>query len=830
MTRPGPPAQTRAEPPADARLLGASCGAWAALAVTLSWSASSRLVLCALLLTGAAIGGWALAHRRARRQASRRGRHGGPERLPAVGLLVLGAVLLLQASATAHDLLQHLGPLDDLTDAGATVTLVGRVSTEPRRITSRFGSEEVLVSLDVVEVGGRGSQHPAHATVTLRGDAELAKVQWWSTIQVTGRLRPPPTPGPALADLRVRGSPTTLARPGLVARGAEQLRAGLRGASSGLPADARGLLPGLVIGDTSGLPPDLDAAMRATGMTHLTAVSGSNVAVVIALTLGLCALVGVPRRARPWVALLVLAGFVVLARPEPSVLRAAAMGAIGVIGLSRQHRAVGLPVLGGAVITVLVVDPWLARSYGFTLSTLAALGLLLFAGPWGEAMAGWLSTRTWLRMRTWSRRRSSSAGTQPRPGRRLHLLGAALAVPLAAQVACGPVIVLLQGSVSVVGVLANLLAAPLVPVATIGGVACAGVAVVSPTAAGWLAWLPGLPTLGIARVSRVLSAVPGGSIPWPDDARGAVLLAVLTVLALLLGRSVVLAVAAHPVIALAAVALSVAALLPTRVATWPAPGWRVVACDVGQGDALVLRSGPGRAVVVDAGPDPALVDGCLDRLDVTVVDALVLTHFHADHVDGVSGVGQGRDVRALLTTAVAEPPEQVDAVDRWARTRGLARHPVVEGELLHLGELSATVWGPVRRIEAGSVPNNSSVVLAVETGGARALLLGDIEREAGRALLGELRRRPDFAAQARSFDLVKAPHHGSANVDPDFLAAVRAPAAVISVGADNDYGHPAPSLLALLRQQGYATFRTDRDGDIALVSDASGVGIAVRDR
>ena len=105
-----------------------------------------------------------------------------------------------------------------------------------------------------------------------------------------------------------------------------------------------------------------------------------------------------------------------------------------------------------------------------------------------------------------------------------------------------------------------------------------------------------------------------------------------------------------------------------------------------------------------------------------------------------------------------------------------------------------------------------------------------VEREAGRALLGELRRRPDFAAQARSFDLVKAPHHGSANVDPDFLAAVRAPAAVISVGADNDYGHPAPSLLALLRQQGYATFRTDRDGDIALVSDASGVGIAARDR
>ena len=239
-----------------------------------------------------------------------------------------------------------------------------------------------------------------------------------------------------------------------MAAAAERLRAGLRASVDHAPPDARGLLPGLVIGDTSRTPPDLTAAMRATGMTHLTAVSGSNVAVVTGLVLGLCVL----RRRAPaagdqcwrWSA---LAGFVVLARPEPSVVRAAVMGAIGLIGLSRSRRSAGPPVLGAAIVVVLVVDPWLARSFGFALSSLATLGLLLFTRPWGDAIGARLPPR-------------------------LTGLGPALAIPVAAQAMTAPVIVLLQGSVSVVGIVANLLAAPLVPVATVAGVAAALTSVV----------------------------------------------------------------------------------------------------------------------------------------------------------------------------------------------------------------------------------------------------------------------------------------------------------------------------------------------------------------
>jgi ComEC/Rec2-related protein len=157
-----------------------------------------------------------------------------------------------------------------------------------------------------------------------------------------------------------------------------------------LPDDVRGLLPGLVVGDTSRTPLSLTDAMLATGMTHLSAVSGSNVAVVLAAAMGLCQMIGVRRRWRPPVGLLLLTAFVVLARPEPSVLRAGVMGVIGLLGLSASRRRMGVPALSGAVLVLLCIDPWLSRSFGFALSTLATLGLLLFARAWGQWFAQFL--------------------------------------------------------------------------------------------------------------------------------------------------------------------------------------------------------------------------------------------------------------------------------------------------------------------------------------------------------------------------------------------------------------------------------------------------------
>ena len=251
-----------------------------------------------------------------------------------------------------------------------------------------------------------------------------------------------------------------------------------------------------------------------------------------------------------------------------------------------------------------------------------------------------------------------------------------------------------------------------------------------------------------------------------------------------------------------------------------------MACDVGQGDALVLSTTPGRAVLVDAGPEPALVDRCLRRLGVRGLDAVVLTHLHADHVEGLPGALAGREVREVLASPVRDPPYQWDRVRAWAAERGVPVRDVYAGDRLEWPGLTAEVWWPARRISSGSVPNNASVVLAVRAGEVDALLMGDVEREAAHAVLLALRRDPSMALTASRLDVVKTPHHGSSNLDADLMEAVSAPVAVISVGTDNDYGHPAPKHLETLRRSGAAVYRTDQRGDVAVVSRGGRIAVA----
>jgi competence protein ComEC len=776
--------------------------AWAAAAATLASSPRLRLMAAAGLLV-VAVGGVALTTGgRTSRLCPRPCRQGW--RTPAALWLALcaGAASLVLLASAGHAVAREAGPVGELARSRAVVQAEGVVASEPLVRGGRDG-QTVLLRLTLTQVTGRGERSRVRTPVLVTGDERWADVRWRSRVGLQGRLSAAEPGEPVVAVLRPLGPPALRSPPGVVARGAEHLRAGLRDAAAPLPADARGLLPALVIGDTTRTPDDLTEAMLATGMTHLSAVSGSNVAIVLAAALGGAALLGVGRRWRPVVALLVLAGFVVLARPEPSVIRAAAMGAIGLVGLSRSRRAAGLPVLAAAVVGLLVVDPWLSRTYGFALSTLATLGLLLFVRSWGDAIGRRLPRR----IRAW---------------------GPAFAIPVAAQAMCAPVVVLLQGSVSTVGVVANLLAAPLVAPATVAGVAAALTAVVWPPAGTALCWVGALPALGIARVARVFATVPGGTLPWPDGAFGAVLLAALTTIVLVVSPWVVHHVRLRPLAACAVALLAMASGLPTSPATWPPPGWRLVACDVGQGDALVLATTPGRAVLVDAGPEPALVDRCLRRLDVRALDAVVLTHLHADHVEGLPGALAGREVREVLASPVRDPPHQWQEVQQWAAERGVPVHELYAGDRLEWAGVTADVWWPARRISAGSVPNNASVVLSVRSRGVDALLMGDVEREAGHAMLLALRRDARMARDAAELDVVKTPHHGSSNLDTDLMDAVRAPVAIISVGADNDYGHPAPRHLEVLRSWGSAVYRTDQRGDVAVVATGHGVGVATR--
>ncbi|WP_151524244.1 ComEC/Rec2 family competence protein [Serinicoccus kebangsaanensis] len=768
------------EAPHDLRLLLPALTGWAALVAVLphpGWVSGTVCVLALLL----AVTGLPSRPRRAG------GLRGQVALAAAATGLVTGAAALHLAVATA-------GPVPGWAREGAVTEARLLVTTEPR-VVARGDDRASLVVLEarVQRAVSRGRvSHPRTPVLVLAtaGD-DWEQVGWRSEVQVSGRWRQGDPGERTVAVLVPRGPPVTVSEPAALLRGVDHVRDRFRRAVDPLPADARGLVPGLVIGDTSLTPEDLTQAMRDTGMTHLSAVSGSNVAIVVGGIALLAARVGLPRRWRLPVVLTGLVGFVLLCRPEPSVLRAGVMGAVGLLALSRGRRRASLPTLGAAVLGLLCLDPWLARSHGFALSTLATLGLVLWARPWGLAMAA--------RVPRWA-----------------GLAARATAVPLAAQVICAPVIVLLQGEVTTVAVLANLLAAPLVPPTTVLGVVAALAAPVSVTVAGVVAWAAALPAWVIAQVARTCARLPWGSIEWWDGAPGAWALAAVTLLALLTGRWWLGLMLRHRWWCGAGACALVACLAPLPgLRGWPPPGWVVAGCDVGQGDAFVVATGPGRAMLVDTGPDPAAVSTCLRDLGVRRIDLLVLTHFHTDHVAGLSGVLRVARVEEVLVTPVEDPPAVAAATLGLLAAEGIPVERAAAGQRRELGEVGVTVvWpGPSPPV-AASAANNASVVLDVTASGVRVLMTGDLEPESARQVRA--------TTAGRDYDVLKVAHHGSAAQDERLVLAADPEIALIGVGADNDFGHPSPAALGLLQRAGAVVLRTDLHGDVAVVRDERG--------
>ena len=571
---------------------------------------------------------------------------------------------------------------------------------------------------------------------------------------------------------------------------AAAVRGSIRAGVAHRPDAQRALVPALVDGDDAAVDDALAADFRTTGLTHLLAVSGTNLTLVVGFLLVLARWCGARGRSLYAVGAVGIVGFVLLARTEPSVLRAAVMGTVALFAMGPEGRERGSRALGVAVLALLLVRPGLAASAGFTLSVLATAGILLLAPGWRDALARWL----------------------PR------WVAEAIAVPAAAQLACTPVVAAISGQVSLVAVAANLAAAPVVGPATVLGLGGGLVGLVWETGgrvlgtlAGWcVAWLVVVATRG--------ADLPSAALGWGTGAMALVLLTLVVATIALAGPLLL----RRRSTGLGCCALLVATVL-VRLPTpgWPPDGWVLVACDVGQGDALVLNAGPHAAVVVDAGPDPALVDGCLDRLEIETVPLVVLTHFHADHVDGLPGVLDGRTVGAVETTRLLDPPQGVTEVADALAGTSLAATPAPYAATRRVGQVTIQVlWPPADSPTAGpgdgSTANEASVVLLVEVRGVRILLSGDVEPE-GQAALAR-------ALPGLRVDVLKVPHHGSRYQDEDWLLSLGARVALVSVGADNDYGHPAATTLDPLAAAGVRVLRTDRDGDLAVIAGGIGEG------
>ncbi len=784
--------------PLDLRLAPSALGVWAAAALGLGWTPAHAMAGGALLLTGAAAVSWFGGHRgRSCPDAGRHpsvappgtGRRRRPHRSAVLAVLLAGAAGFAVAGLRTSAV--DAGPLHELAVRQSRVSVEAVVTSDPVSRPGTF-APYTLVQVRVVTVESGGLVTRVRSPVLVIGDASWLRLRLGEQVRARGRLRP--ALGSDLAAVLVADPRPEVTRPASwVQRGVGAVRDGLLEAASPLPATERALVPALVDGDDSAMPADAVQDFKATGLTHLLAVSGSNLTLVLAFVLVVARYAGVRGRWTGLVGAGAVVFFVLLARPQPSVLRAAAMGVVALAGLSSGARARGTRALSVAVAGLVLLDPGLARSVGFLLSTTATAGILLLAPRWRDSLERWL----------------------PRP------LAEAVAVPLAAQLACTPAIAAISGQVSLVAVFANVLAAPAVGPATVSGLVAGLVALVNDPAAHLAGRLAGIPAWWIVWTARHCASYTGASLGWPV---GPVALTALTVVCLALVL-VLPRILASPVTAVASsVLLVVVVVHPIGRLGWPPRGWVMVMCDVGQGDGLVLDAGGGTAVVVDTGPDPVAMDQCLDQLGVRRIALVVLTHFHADHVDGLPGVLDGRQVAEIETSPLRDPPDGAAAVDHWAADAGVPVTVATLGETRSVGTLSWTVLGPVMipspdgTSTEGSGPNNASVVMMLQTHGHRFLLSGDAEPEEEVDLLAE---HLDLGV-----DVFKVAHHGSANQDPDFVLGTGARLALISVGADNDYGHPAPETLGLLDDLGALTYRTDRDGDIAVVERAEQLAVA----
>ena len=410
----------------------------------------------------------------------------------ALGCAVGAAAMAMHLAALHH------GAIASDAHNSESVELRLKIVRDPAAVRARTGRTLTVVDATALAVRrADGAWDGDNAPITVFAIAG----RWHGLLPgqqltVDARLRPPRPGDLVTAVAFTSADPVLVGRPPLVQRWAGKVRNALRNACTGLGADERGLLPGLVLGDVAAMPPDLTTAFRVTGLTHLCAVSGANVAIVIGAVFAAARWTGLRRRWRAVVATAALPAFVVLVRPSPSVLRAALMGGLVMLAAMLGRRSSAVPILSATVLLLILADPFLARSPGFAMSVAATAALVLIAPAWTRRLERHM----------------------PRP------VAAAVAIPAAAQLACTPILVAAFGQLTPLAIPANLLAAPAVAPATLVGVACALVAVVNGSLAVPLARVAGLAAGWLALVARTLAALPGAGLKGPSGFTGVALL------------------------------------------------------------------------------------------------------------------------------------------------------------------------------------------------------------------------------------------------------------------------------------------------------------------
>jgi competence protein ComEC len=581
------------------------------------------------------------------------------------------------------------------------------------------------------------------------------------------------------------GSFRVVGRRGGLGAVADGLRRGVaRSLGAAPPGERRAVLAGVVLGEDEGLDQELRDRFRASGLYHLLAVSGQNVAYVVAGMILLAWTLGFPRWIGEICALAAVFAYVLAVGWQPSVVRAGVAGGLASLAwLASRPRDRWYFLLVGAAV-LLAWSPYSLLEPGFQLSFAAVAAIFVLVPRIESRLEGY-----------------------PLPAR----LAEVVALSAACGAATAPILWLHFGAIPVYSLAANALAAPIVAPLLSLALAAAALHPILPEAAGALVWVDGWLAAYLALCARLV-----GGLPYAQVESAHALLA-------LLGGALLLALLVRARRRWAWRWAAFACLLAALVVAWrsvpdeapPAPtGLRITVLDVGQGDAILLQV-PQGAVLVDQGPPEADVAGQLQDLGVERLVALVLTHPQRDHIGGAADVLDEIEVGAVLDPRIPAESEDHDAAVGAARANNVPIVPVRTGQRLRVGALRIHVLWPDGPGPPGDDPNNHAVVLVASYGRIDALLTADAEGNV------------TVPIKPPPVEILKVAHHGSADPSlPVLLDLVDPQIAVVSVGPDNDYGHPTSSTMAALTGfSGLAVHRTDRDGRVTIETDGNRISV-----
>jgi competence protein ComEC len=737
----------------------------------------------------------------------RRGRWGLA--LAAGGALALGGARYA-ASQTPFDP-GHVNYYNGATD----LVILGEVAAEPD-LEDTYSRLRVAASQVIVD----GQARPAAGALQVE-TGRFPVIGYGASVRLTGDLISPEALGnPDYAAYLRRGgiasvmrypevevlaqdggSPFYRALLWLKDRGRKAIRAAL-------PEPHAALLSGILLGDSSGMPEWLDAAFRETGMTHIIAISGYNIAVLIALLDGLGGPV-LPRRVAAVLIMIFIGLYAALVGAAASVVRAAMMG----IAYLASLRLMGRPTLAiaglfTAAIAMTLVHPNALWDVGFQLSFAATLGLMLYAGSWTRRLDRGLPTV----LSPDARNRARGSLTE------------AAVVTLAAQVFTVPLLLFHFGRLSLASLPANILVLPAQPGVMVAGGLLLLAGLIQPVAGqavSWIAW----PFLAYT-VSAIdlLSRLPAASVPLSLSLPGLIAIyaaiAALTILAALDGAQRRALLDRIPATRRATMATTGAVLMLALLAIWlrgrPDGRLHVAFLDVGQGDAILIQSPSGQQLLVDGGRYPSVI---LDELSRQLpfwdrsIDLVLATHPDQDHVAGLVSVLERYRVAGLITNGTdTDGDPAFAALLAAANGRDVAVHHAQVGEIIYLDDGARLDILYVGAVGEGDNRNDSSIVVRLEYGELSLLLTGDAEMAAETTLL----------QSGRTLDsvILKAGHHGAnTSSGAPFLAAVSPQVIVISVGRDNSFGHPSPAMLDRAAATGATILRTDECGTLEVVTD-----------